>query len=32
LNPPMAEAQIWQWPINTLNPTNTNMDPIAGPR
>ena len=25
LNPPMAEAQIWQWPINTLNPANTNM-------
>ena len=21
----MAEAQIWQWPINTLNPVNTNM-------
>ncbi len=25
LNPPMAEAQIWQWPINTLNPANANM-------
>src|SRR5438128_305096 len=25
LPPPMAEAQIWQWPINTLNPANTNM-------
>ena len=25
LMPPMAEAQIWQWPINTLNPWNTNM-------
>jgi len=25
LNPPMAEGQIWQWPINTLNPANTNM-------
>src|SRR5215831_17109282 len=25
LMPPMAEAQIWQWPINTLNPANTNM-------
>src|SRR5204862_6115243 len=25
LNPPMAEAQIWQWPLNTLNPANTNM-------
>lgn len=22
---PTFEAQIWQWPINTLNPTNTNM-------
>lgn len=25
LAPPMAEAQIWQWPINTLNPSNANM-------
>src|SRR5438876_2175758 len=25
LNPPMAEAQIWQWPINSINPANTNM-------
>jgi cobalt-zinc-cadmium efflux system outer membrane protein len=25
LTPPMAEAQIWQWPINTINPANTNM-------
>jgi outer membrane protein TolC len=25
LTPPMLEAQIWQWPINTLNPANTNM-------
>src|ERR1044071_9883207 len=25
LAPPMVEAQIWQWPINTLNPVNTNM-------
>src|SRR6266480_7279281 len=25
LPPPMAEAQIWQWPINTINPANTNM-------
>ena len=25
LAPPMAEAQIWQWPLNTLNPLNTNM-------
>ena len=22
---PTFEAQIWQWPINTLNPTNTTM-------
>jgi hypothetical protein len=25
LAPPTFEAQIWQWPINTLNPANTNM-------
>jgi outer membrane protein, heavy metal efflux system len=25
LAPPMLEAQIWQWPLNTLNPANTNM-------
>lgn len=25
LTPPTLEAQIWQWPINTLNPANTNM-------
>ena len=25
LNPPMVEATIWQWPINTLNPANSNM-------
>jgi cobalt-zinc-cadmium efflux system outer membrane protein len=25
LSPPMFEGQIWQWPINTLNPANTNM-------
>jgi outer membrane protein TolC len=25
LRPPTAEAQIWQWPINTLNAGNTNM-------
>jgi cobalt-zinc-cadmium efflux system outer membrane protein len=25
LPPPMFEAQIWQWPINTLNPANANM-------
>jgi outer membrane protein TolC len=23
--PPTFEAQIWQWPIDTLNPLNTNM-------
>jgi outer membrane protein TolC len=25
LSPPMVEAQIWQWPINTWNPANVNM-------
>ena len=25
LMPPSFEAQIWQWPLNTLNPLNTNM-------
>ena len=25
LTPPSFEAQIWQWPFNTLNPRNTNM-------
>jgi len=25
LPPPMLEGQAWQWPINTLNPANTNM-------
>ena len=25
LNPPMAMAQVWQWPIDSLNPANTNM-------
>jgi outer membrane protein, heavy metal efflux system len=25
LPPPMFEAQIWQWPINTLNPWKTNF-------
>jgi cobalt-zinc-cadmium efflux system outer membrane protein len=25
LAPPTLNAQIWQWPINTLNPVNTNM-------
>lgn len=25
LTPPMVSAQIWQWPITSLNPANTNM-------
>ena len=25
LAPPMLEGAIWQWPINTVNPWNTNM-------
>jgi outer membrane protein TolC len=25
LMPPSFEAQIWQWPIDTINPLNTNM-------
>jgi len=25
LMPPTLEATIWQWPINSLNPANTNM-------
>ena len=25
LPPPTLSAQIWQWPINTINPANTNM-------
>jgi outer membrane protein TolC len=25
LSPPTFTAQIWQWPINTLNPLNANM-------
>lgn len=25
LAPPMLETTIWQWPINSLNPANTNM-------
>src|SRR5258708_21647661 len=25
LMPPMLETSIWQWPINSLNPANTNM-------
>ncbi len=24
-DPPMFEAQIWRWPINTLNPANADM-------
>ena len=25
LSPPMLEANVWQWPINSVNPVNTNM-------
>jgi cobalt-zinc-cadmium efflux system outer membrane protein len=25
LAPPIAEVQIWQWPINSFNPADTNM-------
>jgi outer membrane protein TolC len=25
LAPPMLETTIWQWPVNSLNPANTNM-------
>jgi len=25
LAPPMIEATIWQWPVNSINPANTNM-------
>jgi outer membrane protein, heavy metal efflux system len=25
LSPPLGQAQIWQWPINSINPANTNM-------
>ena len=25
LAPPTFEAQIWQWPVNTVSPTDTNM-------
>lgn len=25
LGPPTAEAQVWQWPFNSINPSNTNM-------
>lgn len=25
LAPPMLEGSIWQWPVNSINPANTNM-------
>jgi outer membrane protein, heavy metal efflux system len=25
LAPPTAEAQVWQWPLNSINPADTNM-------
>jgi outer membrane protein, heavy metal efflux system len=25
LDPPMAEAQVWQWPFNSINPADTNF-------
>jgi outer membrane protein, heavy metal efflux system len=25
LAPPMVEGTIWQWPVNSINPANTNM-------
>jgi outer membrane protein TolC len=25
LAPPMAEAQVWQWPFDSINPADTNM-------
>ncbi len=25
LDAPMVEAQVWQWPFNSINPTDTNM-------
>jgi outer membrane protein TolC len=25
LDAPMAEAQVWQWPFNSINPADTNM-------
>ena len=25
LDAPMAEAQVWQWPLNSINPADTNM-------
>ena len=30
LAPPELEAQIWQWPINSLNPVDTNMYMLMG--
>lgn len=30
LDPPMLETQIWQWPVNTFNPANTNMYMFMG--
>ena len=30
LMPPTFEAQIWQWPINTVNPLNTSMYMFTG--
>ena len=30
LAPPELEAQIWQWPINSLNPLDTNMYMFTG--
>src|SRR5436309_789010 len=25
LSPPMIEGQVWQWPLNSINPGNVNM-------
>lgn len=25
LDPPMAEAEVWQWPFNSINPADTNF-------
>jgi outer membrane protein TolC len=25
LAPPMVEGTVWQWPVNSINPSNTNM-------
>src|SRR6187455_947199 len=25
LDPPMMEGQVWQWPVNTLNPSQVDM-------